>query len=269
MASKAARRGIKTEARLVDAVNCMDELGRTIIRFLENSLNQKLTNCRARRMKALGKADVIISCSNVNLLFSVKAFDVKADYNHVERNYVDFYAEKWSMPKDVYRALKLYVGEVDVNGEPTSLETVKKDAERVGTSPGKLSKKRRKFLNRIDFQSMVAVIRFFKSNKDEILKDIFIDEEDVKFFIIARREDNEVCYYIVPTEDVLATYGSGSIEITRRGNLSFYSLTVQRKGGDHRTKHGWVNKTASHLQFKMKPSQCIRNRKPIICEEVV
>lgn len=265
--SKAARRGIRTEDRLVYAINTMDELGKAIVDFLEKSLNQKFTKCYARKREDLVKADIEILCNDTSILFSVKEFDVKADYNHIERNYVDVYRERWSIPQDVYKVLKLYVGEVDINGNPISLEVLENEAKQINMSVGKFSKRRRKLLNQLDAKSRQAVVNFFKSNRDRILRDIFIGKEDIKFFIIARRERDEVCYYILPTEDVLKTYGSGTVEITKRGNLSFYKITVQRKGGDHQTTHGWVNKTASHLQFKISPSLCIKNLKPVFCEK--
>jgi len=268
MASKAATRGINTEHRLINSINVMDELGKEIINFIQTSYGYNLLNCKARKGESGSKTDIIISCDKVDTLLSVKAFDVTFDYNHLDRHFLDSYNETWNMPEKVYRAMKLYVGEVDIQGNPISINEIETDAGLLNTSPGKLAKSRRKFLHRQDEESRRAVISYFKSNRDKILKSIFIADEDIKFFIIARREVNEVCYYIQPTENIFSIYGTGDVSISNRGNIKFYKTTAQRKGGNSHTKQGWRDRTASHLQFKISPSLCIKNLKPIFCESI-
>jgi len=268
LASKAAKRGLKAESRLINAINGKDELGRKIIRALEDILGIKLTLCSAMKGPPRAKADIIVTCGDKNILISVKEFDVKFDYNHVERNYIDFYAEKWSVPKDVYIILKRFVGEVNKQGHPVSIETLEKEAERLGTSPGKLSKKRRIFLNQIKPQTKDLIINFFRSKKVEILRDVFINDEDIEVFIVIKRDGDEVHYYVLPTKDVLNVYSTGDVAITPRGSLRIGKVVLQRKGGNHRTNGGWTDVVASQLQFKIKPSECIKNRNPILCEKI-
>ena len=266
MAAIAARRGIRTQNRIINAINKRDKLGEEIIKFIKNSLGLEFQKCHAEHGEMGKKADVKISCDDTLILISVKEFDVRADYNHIERNFVDIYAQRWKMPSDVYEALKLYVGEVDQNGNPISIENLEREAEHLNTSPGRLSKRRRKLLNQMDKQKIEAIKKFFKENKQKILKEAFLGEEDIKFFIIAKRDAGKVCYYILPAEKVLSVYESGGIEITRRGNLKVGEVTLQRKGGDHRTARGWRNRSASQLQFKIRPSLCIRDSQPVFCE---
>lgn len=268
MASKAAKRGFKAEKRLINAINYKDELGKKLIEAIEIFQGLKFKLCSASKGPPRMKTDIVISCDNRNILISVKEFDVKADYNHVERHYVDYYAQKWSMPREVFVGLKQFVGEVDEHGNPISIELLEREAEELGTSPGKLSKERRTFVNRQPQQTRNAIKQFFKLNKEKILKDIFIADEDIKFFIVIKREASRVYYYVVPTKDVLDVYGSGEVTITPRGSLQIGKVVIQRKGGDHRTPFGWVDRSASQLQFKIRPSECITGRSPIMSEKI-
>jgi len=265
MAAIAARRGIRTQNRIINAINKRDNMGEEMIKFIKNSLGLEFQKCHAEHGERGKKADVKISCDDTLILISVKEFDIRADYNHIERNFVDIYAQRWNMPSDVYETLKLYVGEVDQNGKPISIENLEREAEQLNTSPGRLSKQRRKLLNQMDEQKIKALKKFFEENKRKILEDAFLGKEDIKFFIIAKKEE-KVCYYILPAEKVLSVYESGGIEITRRGNLKVGEVTLQRKGGDHRTAHGWRDRSASQLQFKIRPSLCIKDSTPVFCE---
>lgn len=268
MASKAAKRGIKAEERLINAINRMDELGEKLIKTIEDFLSLKFTSYSARKGPPRAKTDIVISFDKRSILISVKEFDVKADYNHVERHYVEYYVQKWSMPRDVYVGLKQFVGEVDESENPISINMLEVEAERLGTTPGKLSKKRRTFINKMDQQTRNAIIEFFKSNKEKVLKDVFINDENIEFFIVVKREGGRACYYILPTKDALDVYGDGDVATTPRGSLRMGRVVIQRKGGDHRTARGWVDRAASQLQFKIRPSECIRDRDPVMCEQV-
>jgi hypothetical protein len=268
LASKAARRGLRAEDRIIDAINDMDELGKKLIENIEGLTGFKCLSWSAQKGPTRAKADVIVTCNGKRILISIKEFDVKADYNHVERNYVDFYAGKWSMSQDVYTALKRFVGEVDGKGNPISIETLEREAELLNTSPGKLSKKRRTLLNQLSPQTREIIKDFFRSNKTRILKEIFIDDENVEFFVIVKRQGNVAYYYLVPTKDVLDIYSSGDVVITPRGSLQIGNVVLQRKSGNHRTDGGWADAAASQLQFKIRPSECIKNRVPLMSEKV-
>lgn len=268
MASKAARRGFKAEKRLINAINREDELGKKLIEAIEIFQGLKFKSCSASKGPPRMKTDIAISCDNRSILISAKEFDVKANYNHVERHYLNYYAQKWSMPRDVFLGLKQFVGEVDEDGNPISTESLQREAEELGTTPGKLSKKRRTFINQLPQKTRNTIKQFFKLNKKKILRDIFIDDEDIKFFIVIKREGSRVYYYILPTKDVLDIYGSGDIAITPRGSLQMGKVVIQRKGGDHRTPFGRVDIVASQLQFKIRPSECIMGRRPVMSERI-
>lgn len=264
MASKAARWGIKIEQRLIDAINNRnrDALGQRIIESIESSLGLKFESCLAQKASSRLKADIIIMCDNRRLLISVKEFDVKADYNHVERDYVDSYAKRWDMPTDVYVALKMFVGEVDKQKKPSSIDNLIKEAKSLNMTPGELTKTRRIYLDQMDPQARNTLINFFKTNKERILKEIFTGSENINFFVIVKRENDMVSYYLLTTEDMLNIYGEGDVALSD-GNLRIGKVILQRKGGNHRTKSGWTDKAASQLQFKIRPSECIKNRKPL------
>jgi hypothetical protein len=270
VASEAARRGLKAQNRLIDAINTKDELGKKLIKAIEDLSGLRFISCSARECPPRAKADVAIACNGRCILISVKEFDLDIgfDYNHVERKYLDFYAQKWSIPKDVYIALKKFVGEVDAQGNAISIEELKREAELLRTSPGKLSKIRRTLLNRMDHQTIENVKKFFMMNKMKILKDVFIGDETIKFFIFVKRQGGLAYYYIVRTEDVINVYSRGDVRITPRGSLLIGRVELQRKGGDHWTKSGWVDASASQLQFKIKPSECTKDRSPVAYEKV-
>jgi len=268
LASKAAKRGLKAEKRLINAINSKDELGKKLIKAIEDSLGLKFTSCSAYKGPPRAKTDIVITCNSKSILISVKEFDVKFDYNHVERHYVDFYARKWSMPQSVYVSLKQFVGEINEQGDPISIETLEREAERLGMSPGKLSKKRRIFINQMNYQTREAIKEFFRANKAEILKDVFINDENIELFIVIKREGDTAHYYVLPTKDVLDVYSAGDVIITPRGSLQTGKVVLQRKGGDHRTNGGWVDVVASQLQFKIKPSECIKNRNSMMHEKI-
>jgi hypothetical protein len=269
LASKAAKRGLRAENRIINAINTSNEAGRKIIKAMEDLSGLRLVPCHASKCSPRAKADIAITSNGRRTLISVKEFDadIGYDYNHVERKYVDFYAQKWSMPSDVYMALKKFVGEVDANGNPISIEELEKEAKLLGTSPGKLSKKRRTPLNQMDPQTIENIKGFFNKNKMKILKDVFIGDEPIEFFIIAKQQTGFIYYYVLPTEDVLNIYSEGEVKVTPYGNLLIGRVELQRKHGDHWTKHGWVDKSASQLQFKIKPSECTKNRIPVAYEK--
>jgi hypothetical protein len=264
LASKAARRGIETEDRLIRAINHKDLLGNKIIEYLQNYFKTTYKQVSASKARTHRKTDIIISCDYMNIGVSVKEYE--ADYNHLERNFVDYYSTKWQMSNIVYEGLKQFVGEVDDHGRPVSIDFIENEAKQLNTSPGKLTKNRRKSFNCLGPQIREEILKFFKSNKEKIIKDLFVDEESIQFFIIVRREKNEICYYILPTEKVLTIYANGDVRVTRQGNLQLGKVVLQRKGGNHKTNSGWEDKVASQLQFKIKPSVCTRSCEPIFCE---
>ena len=270
MASKAARRGLKAEDRIIGAINTNDEVGKKIIKAIRDLSGLRLASYSAFKCPPRAKADIAITSNGRHILISAKEFDIDIgfDYNHVERKYVDFYAQKWSIPKDVCIALKKFVGEVDTKGNPISIEELKSEAELLGMSPGKLSKRRRTFLNQMNHRTIENVKGFFDENKMKILKDVFIGDEAVEFFFIVKRQGGLAYYYVLPTKDVLDIYGKGDVRITPRGSLLIGRVELQRKSGDSWTARGWVDTSASQLQFKIKPSECTRNRSPVAYEKV-
>jgi hypothetical protein len=270
MASKAAKRGLKTEDIIINAINSKSGIGREIIKAIEKLYGYSLISYSAFKCSPTAKADIAIKHNGKQILISVKEFDadIKFDYNHVERNYVDFYAQKWSMPREVYVALKRFVGEVDVQGNPISIEDLQKEAQLLGTSPGKLSKERKIPLSQMDDKTIESIKRFFSENKMKILKDVFINDENIEIFIIVKRQKGMIYYYVLPTKDVLNIYSEGDVKVTSKGNLLIGRVTLQRKGGDHHTASGWVDTSASQLQFKIKPSECITNSSPAAYQKV-
>ena len=127
MASVAARKGFKIEKRVEELINSGHKTGLLIINAIARIVGFSPKEFKAQRV-ARRKSDVLLRWNNEVIGISIKSFRPDADYNHVERNYVDYYKKRWNLPDDVYIALKLFVGEVNKHMEPISKEDLEQEA---------------------------------------------------------------------------------------------------------------------------------------------
>ncbi|MGC8988092.1 hypothetical protein [Infirmifilum sp.] len=275
--AKPARRGAEIENRVITHINENTGIGAKIVSYLKQLTGRDLTSCRAQKTgKSERKADIKVKCNNATLYISVKSYEPKADYNHVERGYVDDYRYKWNLPESVYKALKLFVGEVDEKGNPlprkqfvnkakeissnvnliinelnerarqglideNEKRELMKEIEKKGVTPGLIGKMRRltfNQINHIDEQLVRDVLNFFKQNKKFVVKNILVGDlnEDCLFFLVVKIERNMCCYYIARASRVIEIYSQGEVTISKEGNLLIGKVELQRKGGNRWTK---------------------------------
>jgi len=84
---------------------------------------------------------------------SIKLVSSQNGFNQIDKRWLSHYAAMWKMPADVENALKLFVGETP--------------PVKHGRSPGRM------FLNELDTEAQKAVVKFFETNKAEIVSDLF------------------------------------------------------------------------------------------------
>lgn len=303
--AKPARRGNEIEKKLKAHIDCKSRIGNEIMNFIENTLNFdcKVLHTVKPPVRSRPKVDLIINCEGKEILLSIKSFNPNADYNHVDRAFIEKY--DWEVPEDVYKALKLFVGEVSSENKPLShsafLEEVKKltldkivqeieskitdyrerdniksEINKKGISPGLVGKIRRRTFSQMKRENpelVKKVIDFFSNKKEEIIKSVLIDNEPIDkfFFIIAEiKNDETICYYIITAKSLIDIYTQGDIRITSEGNLLIGKVEMQRKGGNHWNGEDWNDDKANQLQFKIRPSEIIKSgkAKKIGCEEL-
>ncbi len=305
--SRIARKGFKIEKRIVNHINNGTNVGVKLIECISQVLNISCRNYHAVRLHGR-KADIKIICDDNEILVSVKSYKPEADYNHVERNFVEEYKRRWNMPEDVYTALKMFVGEVNQEGKPVLHEDMEKEAERMsfdafnneaqqriargflsqdeynkileevkkkGISPGLLGKMRRVTFNKLrncNPRLLQSVIEYFRGIKHAIVYDVLMGNEPIKIFIVVRREIHKdlekLCYYIAKADTVIEVYSQGDVKITERGNLLIGDIELQRKGGNQWRGGKWKDTVANQLQFKIRPSKILEVAKFVTCEEL-
>ncbi len=229
--AKPARRGLAIESRVITFINNDEGVGEGILRHIAGVIGVGIKCDAARTGSEEKKADIKLLCedvlfNNYDFYISVKSYDPRFNYNHVERGYVDDYRGRWGLPSDVYRVLKLFVGEVDENGNPLpvsdfldsvgglSMNDIEREIkDRVGRgllseneaselleefkykriTPGLVGKMRRMRLDlmlRLDDykQAVQNTIDYFKAHKNEIVRDVLVNglPIDRTLFLIVR-----------------------------------------------------------------------------------
>ncbi len=113
----------------------------------------KKADAQIRILITLGK---IIKIENLSL----KKANSNADYNQVDKRWVDTYKEMWGFDDEVAFGLKLFTGEI----KPSTCHEMIKGKN--------LRDKRRLFLDELPDKLRQKIIRFFKDNKILVVSDI-------------------------------------------------------------------------------------------------
>ncbi|MEM4970330.1 MAG: hypothetical protein QXE01_03660 [Sulfolobales archaeon] len=300
--SYAARKGFSIERLIVNHINNKTGVGSKLIECISSILN---VSCRKYSAEQLyrKKADLKIICDDNEILVSVKSYNPEADYNHVERKFVEEYRRRWGIPENVYVALKMYVGEVNRDGKPISQDEIRREAESIsiddfineaqqrveqgllsqseyesihnevkkkGITPGLLGKMRRIRFDKL--RNYQDIIEWFRRMKNDIIRDVLIDNEPIKIFIVVERSVYEnlekLCYYVAKSDKVIEVYSQGDVRITGEGNLLIGEVELQRKGGDRWRGEKWEDVVANQLQFKIRPSKIREIAEFVACEEL-
>jgi len=197
----------------------------------EELMKFKKADVQIRILITIGK---LIKVENLSL----KKANSDADYNQVDKRWVESYKEMWNFDEDVAFGLKLFTGEIN----PYSCRgTVK-----VRT----LRDKRRVFLDELPEGLRDKIIQFFTSNKILVVSDILKGRGGLSsnWMLVTRynKNDNTTTWILRDINTVMNFFGSGSVQISPRGSLYIGRITMQRKGG---------TPDPTKLQFKIKPCE--------------
>lgn len=182
------------------------------------------------------KTDVqvqIIICLNKHTYkenISVKLVKNTKGFNQVDKRWVNAYAEMWDIPEDLELILKKYTGEVKCHVKG-------------------LKDPRRMFFNEMLSEDVDKVIKFFVSKKDSIVSDLIKGKDfyTPDWMLVTLKLDSEVKWALKPINEVIKSFSSGDVCLTKHGNLKIGKITMQRKGGDG------GKLSANMLQFKINP----------------
>lgn len=172
---------------------------------------------------------------------SIKRAKKSANYNQVDKRWVENYKEKWSIPEDAVEALKMFVGREGY--QPQELESLEKELQ-------ELKDERRLYFDELPSNKSTSLETFLKNNKVKIMRDILKGEEPHQtdwILITEIYEESNKTKWTLRNIDNAVEVLSGDFSTTRRGNIKLGNITLQRKGGDN------GRETAQMLQFKMRP----------------
>jgi len=200
----------------------------------EELMKFKKADAQIRIVITIGK---IMKVENLSL----KKANSDADYNQVDKRWVDTYKEIWRFDDNVAFGLKLFTGEIN----PSSyLEIIK----------GKtLRDRRRVFLDELPEELRDKIIKFFKDNKILVISDILKGRGGLSanWMLVTRynKNDNTTTWILIDINTAMNFFGSGNVEISPRGSLYIGRTTMQRKGG---------TPDPTKLQFKIKPCELFK-----------
>jgi len=151
---------------------------------------------------------------------SLKKANSDADYNQVDKRWVDSYKEMWHFDDEIALVLKLFTGEIP----PSS------HREMLKVSVSQLRDKRRVFLTELKDDIVEKIISFFTRNKILVVSDI-----------LKGRGGFAADWMLVTRYNKKNDTTTGSLYIGR--------ITMQRKGG---------TPDPTKLQFKIKPCELFK-----------
>lgn len=190
------------------------------------------------------KADVqirvIITIGKITKIenLSLKKANSDADYNQVDKRYVDSYKEIWKFDDDVALGLKLFTGEINPYSHPNIMEN------------RTLRDKRRMFLDELPENLRNKIIAFFKENKILVVSDILKGRGSLSanWMLVTRynKNDDTTTWILKDINTAMNFFGAGDVKMSPKGSLYIGRITMQRKGG---------TPDPTKLQFKIKPCE--------------
>ncbi len=197
----------------------------------EELMKFKKADAQIRIIITIGK---IIKTENLSL----KKANSDADYNQVDKRWVDSYKEMWKFDDDIALGLKLFTGEINPYSHP---EIVKNRT---------LRDRRRLFLDELPENLRDRIISFFKENKILVVSDILKGRGGLSanWILVTRynKTDDTTTWILKDINTVMNFFGSGDVRISPKGSLYIGRITMQRKGG---------TPDPTKLQFKIKPCE--------------
>lgn len=197
----------------------------------EDLLRFKKADAQIRIVITIGK---IVKIENISL----KKANSDADYNQVDKRWVETYQEMWKFDNSVGLGLRLFTGA----DNPASYPEVIKDKQ--------LRDRRRMFLDELPEDLRSSILNFFIENKILVVTDILKGRGGLSanWMLVTRynRDDKTTTWILKDINTAMNFFGSGNVQISPRGSLHIGNITMQRKGG---------TPDPTKLQFKIKPCQ--------------
>ncbi len=169
---------------------------------------------------------------------SLKKANSDADYNQVDKRWVDSYKEMWGFDNKIALALKLFTGEIS----PSSYTQMLK------VSVSQLRDSRRVFLTELRDDIVQKIVSFFTRNKILVVSDILKGRGGFAAdWILATRynkKNDTTTWILKDINTAMNFFGQGDVRVSPRGSLYIGRITMQRKGG---------TPDPTKLQFKIKP----------------
>lgn len=171
---------------------------------------------------------------------SLKKANSDANFNQVDKRWVDAYQQMWGFDNEVSKGLKLFTGEICPGKRRAS----------------KLKDKRRMFLDELPPRLKNKIINFFRDNKILVVSDILKGRGPLSadWMMVTRynKKDDTTTWTLRDINTTMNFFGSGEVKISPRGSLYIGRITMQRKGGDA------GRDTSEMLQFKIKPCELFK-----------
>ena len=174
---------------------------------------------------------------------SLKKANSDADYNQIDKRWVDSYKEMWHFDNKIATALKLFTGEVKPSLHP---EMLKIDVSQLRDS-------RRVFLTELKDEIVHKIISFFNENKILVVSDILKGRGGfaADWILVTRynKADDTTTWILKDINTAMNFFGQGEVKVSPRGSLHIGKITMQRKGG---------TPDPTKLQFKIKPCELFK-----------
>lgn len=197
----------------------------------EELMRFKKADAQIRITITVGK---IVKIENLSL----KKANSDADYNQVDKRWVDSYKEMWKFDDEIALGLKLFTGEIN----PYSYPEITRNRT--------LRDRRRMFLDELPERLKEKIINFFKNNKILVVSDILKGRGGLSagWMLVTRynKKDDSTTWTLKDINTVMNFFGSGEVRISPKGSLYIGRITMQRKGG---------TPDPTKLQFKIKPCE--------------
>jgi len=174
---------------------------------------------------------------------SLKKANSDADYNQVDKRWVDSYKEMWHFDDEIALALKLFTGEMSSSTLPEMLKV----------SLSQLRDSRRVFLTELKDDMVQKIISFFTKNKILVVSDILKGRGGfaADWMLVTRynKPNDTTTWILKDINTAMNFFGQGDVRVSPRGSLYIGRITMQRKGG---------TPDPTKLQFKIKPCELFK-----------
>jgi len=200
----------------------------------EELIKFKKADAQIRIVITIGK---VVKVENLSL----KKANSDADYNQVDKRWVDAYKEMWGFDEEIAFGLKLFTGEINPFSYPEMLK---------GRT---LRDKRRMFLDELPENLRERIIEFFRDNKILVVSDILKGRGGLSanWMLVTRYNKNEdtTTWILKDINTAMNFFGCGEVKISPEGSLYIGRIIMQRKGG---------TPDPTKLQFKIKPCELFK-----------